>query len=422
VGQTRVAVDIGTQFVKIVTVTGPGDAGRVRVRPVGPGGSRAVLTELAATGAEVCLAVPDAWLDGSAAGAREQEALRQLAEDELGLTGVRWAGQLAAVAALAASRGAVADERAAASEQAGGRYLIGDIGAAGVRVALCEVSVTPGPGYAVRQVAVHAAQGGGWQDLNVAVRAALGADADPGLGTWYEQAIAQGKRARLVFDRAKTAPDFRSARVYALAGSGDSYELTAGQAAECFASTADRIKAGVTEVLAGGGQGLTTVLTGGLAWFPLAAATLADLTGRAPLILRPEAAARGALLLADDQAALGECGLPPVSVPMHEVRDGLLGEVSVPLPWTASFTTAGETGEPLCIDNAKLTLDIGASRVTVPLPEVTDGPYRAAARPSWAGGGVLVLRADQRQDTVPWASAAPDPSVHVVPLGQYAER
>src|SRR6185437_8636199 len=184
VGQTRVAVDIGTQFVKIVTVTGPGDAGRVRVRPVGPGGSRAVLTELAATGAEVCLAVPDAWLDGSAAGAREQEALRQLAEDELGLTGVRWAGQLAAVAALAASRGAVADERAAASEQAGGRYLIGDIGAAGVRVALCEVSVTPGPGYAVRQVAVHAAQGGGWQDLNVAVRAALGADADPGLGTW----------------------------------------------------------------------------------------------------------------------------------------------------------------------------------------------------------------------------------------------
>jgi hypothetical protein len=94
----------------------------------------------------------------------------------------------------------------------------------------------------------------------------------------------------------------------------------------------------------------------------------------------------------------------------------------VPLPWTASFTTAGETGEPLYIDDAKLTLDIGASRVTVPLPEVTDGPYRAAARPSWAGGGVLVLRADQRQDTVPWASAAPDPSVHVVPLGQYAER
>lgn len=426
-GQPRVAVDIGTQFAKIITVAGPGDVGRVRVRPVGPGGSRAVLTELAATGSEVCLAVPDAWLNGGEAGARKQETLRRIAEDELGLTRVRWAGQLAAVAALAASRGAVADEPTPGSEQAtsrpaAGGYLVCDVGAVGVRVARCEVSVTPGSGYAVRQVVVHVVQGGGWRDMNTAVRSVLGADADPGLTTWYEQAVSQGKRARLVFDRAKAAPDFRSARAYALAGTGTSYELTAGQATECFAPTADRIKAGVTAVLAGADKSLTTILTGGLAWFPLAAVTLAELTGSAPLILRPEAAARGALLIADDQAALGGCGLPSVSVPMHEVRDGLLEEVSMPLPWTASFATAGGEGELFYIDNAELPLDIGASRVTVPLSEVAPGPYRAAVRPSWTGGGVLVLRADQRQDTVTGAGAAPDPGVHVMSLVQYAER
>lgn len=428
--KARVAVDIGSQFVKIISVTGPGDAGRVRIRPVGPGGSRIALTEVAVTGPEVCLAVPDAWLDGSEAGMRKQETLRRIAEDELGLTRVRWAGQLAAVAALAASRGSTADEPSLADGQgpaAAGRYLVCDVGGVGVRVALCEVSVAPGPAYAVRQVAVHASQAGGWRALDTAVRAALGADGDPGLATWHEQAMSQGQRARLVLDRAKTAPDFRSARVYALTGACTNYELTAGQATECFAPTADRIKAGVAAVLPGAGQdssslSLTTVLTGGLAWFPLAAVTLTDLTGSAPLILRPEAAARGALLVADGQAGLGGCGLPPVTVPVHEIRDGLLAETSVPLPWTASFAGEAGEGEPLHVADGELILDVGVSRVTVPLPGLAAGPYRAAARPSWAGGGVLVLRAGQRQETLGWSSLDADPGVHAVPLGPYAKR
>jgi len=438
VSQPRVAVDIGSQLAKIITVGRPGEAGRVRVRPAGPGGPRSVLAEVAVSEPEVCLAVPDTWLDGNAAGGREQEALRQIAEDELGLTRVRWAGQLAAVAALTASRPPAANDLGPASEQAPAagpvRYLICDAGVAGVRVALCAVTAapgpgdgTPGPGYAVRQVAVHAVTGGGWRDFDNAVRAAIGADGDPGLVNWYEQAMPQGKRARLVLDRARASPDFLGARVYALAGLDTEYELTAGQAAECFAPTADQVRAGVTAVLGdvtgnGVNENLTTVLTGGLAWFPLAAATLAELTGSAPLILRPEAAARGALLLADGQAGLGGCGLPPVSVPMHEVRDGLLAEVSVPLPWTASFQAEGEEGEPLYLDTPELSLHIGTSRVTVPLPGLTPGHYRAAARPSWAGGGVLVLRADPRPDPITVPGAEADPGVHVVPLGQYAER
>lgn len=428
--QARVAVDIGSRLAKIITAGGPDGRDPVRLHPVGPGSYRAVLREVAATGPEVCLAVPDSWLNGSEAGAREQEALRQIAQDELLLAPLRWAGQLAAVAALAASREAVPGGRHP------GRYLVCDAGAAGIRVALCEVSAVPGGKYAVRHVGVHDVPGGGWLDFDDAVRTELGAGADPGLGNWHEQAMAQAQRARMVFDRAKSAPDFLAARIYTLAGAGTSYELTAAQAAKCFAPTAGLIKAGVAAVLASSGEAsageasagkdgaskdgaLTTVLTGGLAWFPLAAATLTEAAGCTPRILRPEAAARGALLLADDQAGLSGCGLPPVSVPMHEVKDGLLAEVSVPLPWTTSF---GQADQPLYIDDAELTLDIGASRVTVPLPGLAAGPYRTAARPSWAGGGVLVLRAAAPVTATARAVPGDDPAVRVVPLAPYAKR
>ena len=419
--QARVGVDIGSRLAKIVPAGDPGGQDRPRLRA---GSARAVLAQVAAAeAAEVCLAVPDAWLNGSERGGREQEALRQIAEDELMLAPVTWAGQLAAVAALAASR-------EAAAGQDPRRYLVCDAGAGGVRVALCEVSAAPGARYTVRQVGVHAVSGGGWLDFDDAVRTETGAGADPGLETWYEQAMTQAKRARVVFDRAESAPDFLAARIYTLAGAGTSYELTAAQAARCFAPTAARIKDGVAAVLAragldAGGQGsagrgsaLTAVLTGGLAWFPLAAATLRESSGCAPLILRPEAAARGALLLADDQAGLGGGALPPLSVPMHEVRDGLLAEVSVPLPWTASF---GKADQPLFIEDAELTLDIGPSRVTVPLPGLAAGPYRTAARPSWAGGGVLVLRSAAPDTATARLGADDDPAVRVVPLAPYAE-
>jgi hypothetical protein len=415
VSQARVAVDLGSRLAKIVPVGDPGGPDRLRLRS---GSDRAVLAEVAATEAEVCLAVPDAWLDGSEAGGRKQEALRQIAEDEFMLGPVTWAGQLAAVAALAASR-----EDAAGPDPR--RYLVCDAGATGVRVALCEVSAAPGARYAVRQVGVHAVAGGGWRDFDDAVRTETGAGTDPGLETWYEQAMAQAKRARMVFDRAESAPDFLAARIYTLTGAGASYELTGAQAARCFAPTAARIKAGVAAVLAGAGRAsadegsaLTTVLTGGLAWFPLAAATLSESSGCAPLILRLEAAARGALLLADDQAGLGDVGRPAVSVPMHEVKDGLLTEVSVPLPWTASF---GKTDQPLYIEGAELTLDIGASRVTVPLPGLAAGPYRTAARPSWAGRGILVLRSAAPATATARLVMDDDPAVRVVPLAPYAQ-
>jgi hypothetical protein len=414
VSPARVAVDVGTLLVKVVTTGGALGAEQVQTRRVGHDGLRAVLIEMSAAGPELCLAVPDSWLDGGVAGGRKQEELRRLAEDELGLTNVRWAGQLAAVSALSAL-----------AEGRSGRYLVCDVGGNGVRVALCQVAVSGSPGTvpAVRQVAVHAVSGGGWRDFGTAVRDALGAGGDPGLDSWWEDAVSQDRRARMVFDRAKTAPDFLAARAYSLTGAHGAYKLTAGRAAECFAATADRIRAAVQEVVSGLGQDgaeLTAVLTGGLAWFPLSADTLAEATGTTPVIVGLEAAARGALLLADGQAGLGGCGLPPVRLPMHQVKDGLLEEVSVALPWTASFPDA-----PLYIDKAELTLDVGASRVTISLPGLSAGHYRTAARPSWTGAGVLVLRPDwtvgPHRMTMP-SDADTGSGVQVVPLGSFHRR
>jgi hypothetical protein len=418
VSVTRVAVDAGSLLTKIV-VSGPAGTSAPRLLPAGPVGvPDALAAALAAArdpAPEVCLAVPDAWLDGSAEGAWRQEAFRHLAEEGAGLSRVRWAGQLAAVAALAASQrsGAAAPDPFAAP----GRYLVCDAGGGGVRIAVCEVS-----GSAVRQLAVHDAPGRGWRDFDAAVRAAVRGTSDPGLADWYKQALAQDRRARLVFGRVRAAPGFADARVYSLIGAEGAYELSAAQAVECFRPAADEIRQGVATVL-GSAVPVAVVLTGGLAWFPPVADTLGEAAGLTPLVLGPEAAAQGALLLADGQAALAWRGLPPVSLPMHQVRDGLLEEVSLPLPWTASFAPAD--GDPLVLDSEELTLDIGARRVTVPVPGLAAGRYRAGARPSWAGAGVLVLRAERTgragppRHAVPpagQAGAAPGSYVHVLPL------
>jgi hypothetical protein len=120
-------------------------------------------------------------------------------------------------------------------------------------------------------------------------------------------------------------------------------------------------------------------------------------------VLGLSAAARGALLLADGQSGLGGCARPTVSVPVHEIRAGLLAEANVPLPWTSSFACGDE---PLRLEQPELTLDIGPRRVAIALPELPAGHYGAAVRPSWSGGGVLVLRAERAAGRFPALPAA----------------
>ena len=404
---TRVAVEAGSLLTKIAVAEGslagqPAGEPSLHTGAAGPDRERAALAAALAaardnggpgdTGLQVSLAVPDAWLDGSAEGVRRQEELRYLAEDEFGLTGVGWTGQLAAVAALAASKRGFAEP---------GRYLVCDLGGCGVRIAACEVT-----GQTVRPIAVHKAAGGGWLDFDAAVRATLKAASDPGLATWYLSAIGQSRRATLVFNQARNAAEFLDARAYSLTGSDSRYELTAGQAADCFAPTADRITMGVTAVLDGATPAVA-VLTGGLAWFPQARQAVADAARihGLPDVLRPEAAVLGALLLADGQALLAPSGLPPVTMPAHRIRGGLLEETSVPLPWTDSFAPPGD--EPLVLEDPELTLDVGRRRVMLPIPGLARGQYRIGLRPSWSGTGAVVLRAQR---------AGPGDDVHVLPL------
>lgn len=376
------ALDAGSLVAKIAISRADADSSIVTRTGDVRDALTAILAAVCGTDARFCLAVPDTWLDGGVDGGRHQEELRHLAEDEFGLTGIVWTGQLAAVAALAALESAVS-----------GRCLVCDVGGSGVRVAACDIS-----GRTIRTVAVHDAPGGGWRDFDAAVRATLGAGAGRGLDEWYLLAQAQDRRATLVLDRARRAPEFREAKAYSLAG----YELTAGQVADCFAPTAERIRTGVAAVLDGSPPAVS-VLAGGLAWFPLAVRAMEEAAATVPMILGPDAAVRGALLVADGHASVTAHRMPHVSLPMHQVRNGLLEEVGLPLPWAASF--APDDDEPVVLSGPELTLDIEDRRVSLSVPSLASGEYRVGVRPSWSGSAVLVLRGRR-----------PGNDVHVIPL------
>jgi hypothetical protein len=425
---TRLAVDVGAEVVKVAIIDG-GPRPVVLTQPTGTRSRRDALAA-ALSGASltrhtpVTVTVPDSWLEGTAEGGRRQEEARHVAEDELGLSAVTWAGQLAAVAALAASQDKSAEPCT---------YLVCDIGGRGVRAAACEVS-----GHTVRQQAVRVAGGGGWRGFDAAVRSALGDSTAVGPAAtrpahaewvdpertitrgavgrpsgpqgpgglpddWHLAAMEQDRRARIVLDRALDDPAFRDARAYRL---GSLHELTAGQVIDCFEPTALRLRECAGSVL-NGRDARVAVLTGGLAWLPLAARLLRDLTGAEPVILGADAAARGALLLADEPGIAPE-HQPQVSLPMSQIRYGLLAETSRPLPWTWSFAPEDE---PFRIEEPRLTLDIGGRRVDLPVPGLANGAYQIGVRPGWSGAGVLVVRASSSHGGIP-----PGDAVHVLSL------
>jgi hypothetical protein len=100
-----------------------------------------------------------------------------------------------------------------------------------------------------------------------------------------------------------------------------------------------------------------------------------------------DAAVTGALLLSP-RPSDAPAGLPDVSLPMNEVRDGLLTEVSQPVPWTRPFAGHG----PLQVSEPRVTVDVGGRRAIMPAPGLAAGWYRIGVRPAWAGTGVLILR------------------------------
>ena len=375
-------VDLG---VLTVTVASGDGVTEITAPAGGPrAGIRAALAAARPRG-ELCLAVPELWLSGEVTGASQLEDLRYECEDLAGVGPVAWTGQLAAVAALAAK------------QRGSGRYLVCDVGGSGVRAGMFVVS-----DGTVEIVATHAAEGGGWRDFDTAVRARVPAGLP---GTWYAQAAEQGPRDSYVLEDAARAPDENGdTRVYRISGPGGTTDLSARDVIDSFAPARQRLRAAI-EAVRGAGPSGTVVLTGGLSWLPLTARAVAEVAGAPPLLAGLDAAARGALMFAVGEARLAPpTERPAVSVPAHAIRDGLLEEVNVPLPWTAPFAAVPDGA--LLIDRHELDLTVAGQPRTARLPGLAPGPHRVGLRPAWPGSGVLVVRPVQgdRAHVIPLAS------------------
>lgn len=384
-------IDLGTLVVKVAV----GGSGVQTVTAAAGGPAWALRDALSAAGSRgvVCVAVPDAWLSGQAEGAIVQETVRHECTRQLKDAQVLWAGQLAAVAAYAAAvRGS-------------GRYLVCDIGGTGIRAGTFSVSAG-----AVRVEAVHAEADGGWREFDAEVRVGL-PQSPPLPPDWYEQA-AHHNQARVVKALEAAlggAEGGLAATVYRITGPDGDILLEAGRLIEAFAPTQERLEAAIAAVR-GRVRPDHVVLAGGLSQLPLAPRAAGIATDTAPLVADPDAAARGALMFARGDAAL----VPPgdgghVSVPVNLVRDGLLEQVEVPLPWSEPF--AAFPGGPLRLDREELTVSVAGHERTARLRGLVPGPHLIGARPAWPGPGVLVVR-----------PAADDGPVHVVSLAELSER
>jgi hypothetical protein len=365
-------IDLGALTVK-VAVNGRG-VHTITAPAGGPAGALRAALSAAGRREVLCVAVPDTWLSGEAAGAAQQETVRHECTEQLEYAQVLWAGQLAAVAAYAA---AICGP---------GRHLICDIGGTGIRAGMFSVSAGT-----VRVEAVHAEADGGWREFDAEVRAGL--PQSPALpANWYEQAahhnqdhVVKVLEAALGGGKGELA-----ATVYRITGPDGDILLTAGRLIEAFAPTEERLEAAIAAV-----QGRVppdhVVLAGGLSQLPLAPRAAGIATDTAPLIADPDAAARGALMFARGDAALVRPGGGGhVAVPVNLVRDGLLEEVDVPLPWSEPF--AHFPGGPLMLDREELTVLVAGCAETARLRGLVPGPHLIGARPAWPGLGVLVVR------------------------------
>jgi hypothetical protein len=374
------AVDLGSLTLKIAsddgvtTVSAPDGGPRARIR--------AALAGVRPRGG-CCVAVPDAWLTADVADAGLLEDVRYECEDVAGSGPMTWTGQLASVAALVAK------------ERGDGRYLVCDVGGSSVRAGVLGVS-----DGTVEIGTVHTADGAGWRDFDASIRSRSGAGLP---AAWYTQAAEQERRAADVFGDAVAFPaDYADTRVYRITGRDGPVDLTARNVIESFAPTLDRIRAALVAVTTAGLPDGGVVVTGSLSWLPLATRLISDFAGAEPVRVGLDAAARGAYLFAQGEARLADPLRQPVSVPAHGIRNGLLEEFSVILPWTAPFGAPPDG--PLLIDRDQLELKVGGKTWSAPLRGLVPGPHRIGVRPTWPGSGVLVVR------------PVTGDNVHVVPL------
>jgi hypothetical protein len=399
IAAAKVALDVGALMTKIA-VSGNDGAVTLASLPTASGGMREFLANLLtdmlpANGGspQMCVTVPDSWEDGDPGSAQAREEFRDIVEGQLGTGEVSLVGQLVAVAVAAA---------AARQQQVQDCvYLVCDVGGVGVRAALCEFKADE-----IRLIAAASSAGGGWREFSACSLAAASASNDPGLDGWFTEVVRQKSRLSLVLDRAISDLGFLEARACTMTGANGSYMLTVGQLMDCFGPTAQRLEASVSAVLRAGLQRPTAaVLTGALAWFPLASRIVLAAADLVPEILGLQAAVSGALLICQGAIRVAPPMLPQVSVPMHQVQDGLLAETKLILPWTSSFAATDD--EPLFLNSQDIQLEIAGQHQTVHMAELRPGRYRIGIRVGGLGDAFLVLRADGQEAR---------PVVHVSPV------
>jgi molecular chaperone DnaK (HSP70) len=367
----------------------------------------------------IVLAVPDAWSDGSVAGALAQEVLRRVLLERLELP-LRWfvPQSAAAAAALASSRAEPTTAEVA---------LVCDVGAHTVTATLClleggtgrvlDVETSRAPvsgraGAAFDARAVHAARErphGEVAPEHPAAEAEL-------LAALQAAKHHQRRRAALILQRAKGVRRYRDAPVYLLHGRGVRYALTADEAMRCFAPVADAIRETVGSLLGRRPRErdelAVVAVVGGFGAFPLVQETVLDtlpeaITARIPaaMLLGADAVARGALLLAEGSAGMPEAARRSVTLPVYRIRRGRLEAGRVPL------TRAGEPAPmllerdagPLAIEvlpSHDLTLPVdvredgrGPERpLALPPVALPAGHYHVGFWPARRGFGVIVFR------------------------------
>lgn len=348
----------------------------------GPGGWKAALVTALRDRARddrhpcdrICVAVPDTWLDGDEAGAREHEAMRAAVENGHLSDQVLWAGQLSATVAGAIARVGDNVERS---------YLACDAGGSGIRAGLFTTSQGT-----VRQVRVCDAPGGGCSDFDSGIRSAIAGEPLPPMEQWFAAATKLSSRATVVLRRAGADDSFRDAPVYERAGLTNA--LTAGLLLDAFEPTARRLRSTVADALAGTTPD-AALLAGGLAWFPSVTDVLSEIV-QAPLEnLGAEAAVSGTLAYASGQVQMASASYPEVALPAHEIRAGLLIETRLPLSWSSATSKSAPT---LMLDGDVVVVDVAGTMRTVHVPGLVPGPYRLGIRPGGAGRALLVLRPD----------------------------
>ncbi|MFE7032446.1 hypothetical protein ACFU9Y_19225 [Streptomyces sp. NPDC057621] len=356
----------------------------VRFAPHGPGEYLRRARDRSEDVEGLVLAVPDDWFDVGREGALRREALHRHVCSELGVPPGQFVPRSAAAVASTAH-----------SESAGGGtdWLVCHIATDGVGVGLCRLrgaSVEP-----------------------------LGATSSPApdeLADLAEFARFHGssrperrRRAELLLARAQAVPRYRAAPVYPDETGEGAGTFTAGAVISGFARLEAALKTAVLGLVKDRDAPHRVLMSGGPTSHPLALDAVREvLEGPASQhveVIEPDAAARGALLIARGTVRVSDVARHSVNLAVHRLHRGRLVEAYIPLTVAGGPVplTVTDQGDPLTVDvprpgDFRLGIDVEESgkgphrALDVPHPPLPEGSCRLGLHAQRNGLGVLALR------------------------------